>query len=236
MAVYVISDLHGMELSKLEALLEKAKFSESDWLYILGDVVDRQNDGGVEILKWLLTKTNAELILGNHEAMLLSCEFLFSEITEDSIKNLDLEKMELIMTYNQNGGEVTLKALREVLRNEPEMVADIFYYLKDAPLYEAINVGGRDFLLTHSGLGGFSENKNPEDYTFEELLWNRPNFDDSYFDDIITVFGHTPTAYFGSEYSGKILYTKTWIDIDVGISDGKSPILLRLDDMKEFSF
>ena len=51
--IYAISDLHGLKLETLKALLKKANFSENDWLFILGDVVDRQNDGGVEILKWL---------------------------------------------------------------------------------------------------------------------------------------------------------------------------------------
>lgn len=48
---YVISDLHGYPLEKLKKLLAKADFGEDDFLYILGDVVDRNNDGGVEILE-----------------------------------------------------------------------------------------------------------------------------------------------------------------------------------------
>ena len=85
--IYVTSDLHGLPLSKLKELLNKVNFGENDWLYILGDVIDRQNDGGVEILKWLLEQSNVQLILGNHEAMLLSCDFVFEEITEESVKN-----------------------------------------------------------------------------------------------------------------------------------------------------
>lgn len=52
---YVISDLHGYPLKKLKGLLEKADFGDNDFLYILGDVVDRNGDGGVEILTWLLS-------------------------------------------------------------------------------------------------------------------------------------------------------------------------------------
>ena len=65
--IYVISDLHGYPLEKLKKLLEKAHFDENDFLYILGDVVDRNGDGGVEILIWLLFKPNVQLILGNHD-------------------------------------------------------------------------------------------------------------------------------------------------------------------------
>ena len=60
---YVISDFHGYPLEKLKMLLDKADFGEDDFLYILGDVVDRNNDGGVEILEWLLSQYNVQLIL-----------------------------------------------------------------------------------------------------------------------------------------------------------------------------
>lgn len=52
----------------------------------------------------------------------------------------------------------------------------------------------------------------------------------------MTVFGHTPTIYYGEEYEGKAVVTDTWIDIDTGTSCRFSPMLLRLDDLKEFYF
>ena len=50
----------------------------------------------------------------------------------------------------------------------------------------------------------------------------------------MTVFGHTPTVSFGKEYDGKIIKTDTWIDIDAGAGFGREPVLLRLEDMREF--
>lgn len=41
--IYVTSDLHGLEITKLKALLKKACFNENDRLFVLGDVIDRQN-------------------------------------------------------------------------------------------------------------------------------------------------------------------------------------------------
>lgn len=38
----------------------------------------------------------------------------------------------------------------------------------------------------------------------------------------------------GKEYAGKALKTRTWIDINVGVTYGKKPVLLRLDDLQEF--
>lgn len=234
MAVYVTSDLHGLELEKLKKLLKQANFTEKDWLYILGDVVDRQNDGGVEILKWLLSQPNVQLILGNHEAMLLSCEFVFSEITEQNIEQFSKERMELLMNYMKNGGDVTLKAMKELLKESPETVEDILDYLREAPLYETVSIKEKDFLLVHSGLDNFDPQKKLTDYTEDEFIWAWPEIDERYFDDITTVFGHTPTMSYDHMNKGKILKTETWIDVDVGVPYGCAPALLRLDDLKEF--
>ena len=229
--IYVISDLHGYPLEKFKMLLEKAEFSDDDYLYILGDVIDRNGDGGVEMLLWLMEQDNIELLLGNHEAMLLSCSFVFDEITDSSIDSLTDEKLCFLDVYTLNGGGVTLKHLKELTT---ETRSDVFDYLRNAPLYEAITVGENDFILVHAGLGNFSPDKKLSGYTDDDLLWTRPYINDDYFDSIITVFGHTPTLYYGKEHDGKIIKTKTWIDIDAGATRGREPVLLRLDDFKEF--
>ncbi len=229
--IYVTSDLHGFSLSKFQQLLKKANFTDGDFCFVIGDVIDRGNDGGVEILKWLMVQPNFELILGNHESMLLANDFLFDTITDESIENLNDEQMEIFTNWVENGAEPTLKALSET---NHETVLDILDYIKDAPLYETVSVGERDFLLTHSGLQNFDKDKSIDDYDAFDLLWNRPTWDDKYYDDIITVFGHTPTVLFGPEHKGKAIITDTWIDIDTGASCDLAPMLLRLDDLKEF--
>lgn len=231
---YVISDLHGYPLEKLKTLLKKAEFSGNDFLYMLGDVIDRNGDGGVKMLCWLLEQPNVQLILGNHEAMLLSCEFVFEEITDESIRAVTTEKLEMLNTYMQNGGDITLKAFRELHSTSPGTVLDILGYLHEAPLYEAITAGGNDFLLVHSGIDHFDKRKKLSQYSADDFLWARPTLEDEYFDDVITVFGHTPTMSYGEKHTGKIIKTKTWIDIDVGAAYGQKPVLLRLDDLKEF--
>ncbi len=232
---YVISDLHGYPIEKLKMLLDKAQFGKDDFLYILGDVVDRNGDGGVAILQWLLLQSNVQLILGNHEAMLLSCEFLFDEITDESVAGFDGEKMEILTSYQFNGGDVTLESLAKLNQESPETVIDILDYLRDCPLYEAVTAGGKDYFLCHSGIDEFKRDKKISSYPAEAFLWARPELGDEYFDDIITVFGHTPTMYYGEQYRNKIIKTKTWMNIDMGAADGQTePVLLRLDDGKEF--
>ena len=93
--IYVTSDLHGCPLEKFLELLQKVNFSDEDFCFILGDVIDRGPDG-VKILKWLTKQSNVELLLGNHELMLLSNLFLFDEITDESLGELDEDQMKTL--------------------------------------------------------------------------------------------------------------------------------------------
>lgn len=228
--IYVISDLHGYPLEDFEQLLSEAGFSDGDFCFILGDVIDRGEDGA-RLLEWLMYQPNIELILGNHEQMLLLCDFLFDEITEESLSSLSAEQVETLMHWRENGGEQTMSGLL-ALDNQTRL--DILEYLREAPLYDEVEVGGVQYVLTHSGLGNFSPDKDIDEYKEEELLWSRPSFDDEYYKDKKVVFGHTPTHYYGHEYKGSVLIRDTWINIDTGASGGLAPTLLRLDDMKSY--
>ena len=191
---YVTSDLHGYPLDSFLRLLESAGFGDSDCLYVLGDVVDRNGDGGIAALRWIMSRPNVEFLLGNHEDMLLACVPFLDEIREESIRSLQLEQMQLYMN---------------------------------------VSAGGRDFLLVHSGLGGFSPEKKLSDYERNDLLWYRPAADEAFFPDVLTILGHTPNGYrFGEE--GKMFRTDTWIDIDTGAAGGGAPMLLRLEDLQPF--
>lgn len=229
--IYVISDLHGFPHEQFLSLLNKAGFSENDFLYILGDVIDRNGDGGVKTLQWLLYQTNVELLLGNHEAMLLSCSFLFDEIEEGFEDKLTAKKLEIFYQYVANGGNVTLSAMKKLSRDEQQ---DILEYIQDCPLYESVEIWKKKFVLVHAGLNNYSDTKNIEDYSIEELIWGRPKLSDVYSKKFLTALGHTPTLYYGRCYEDKIIWTETWINIDIGSAYGKSPVLLRLNDMAEF--
>ena len=231
--IYATSDLHGYPLDSFLRLLEKAGFSDSDTLYVLGDVIDRNGDGGIAMLRWMMNQPNVEMILGNHEAMLLSCAFLFDEITDENIDRLDHERLRLLMQWTRNGSQVTMNSLRRLKESNPSELNDLLDYLRDAPLFDAVSAGNRDYLLVHSGWGNFSPEKKLREYTPDELLWHRPSPDESFFPDVMTVLGHTPTGYYFGK-KGKMFRTDTWIDIDTGAAGGGSPMLLRLDDLKEF--
>ena len=83
---YVLSDIHGNE-ERFRSVLRKIDLKEDDTLYVLGDVIDRGEEG-VHLLRWMAEQPNVQLILGNHEAMLLSCPFLFKEANEENAEAL----------------------------------------------------------------------------------------------------------------------------------------------------
>ena len=115
--IYVTSDLHGYPLKKFQRLLEKAEFSQEGFLFVLGDVIDRGPEGA-QLLRWMAEQPNVQLILGNHEGMLLSCEFLFEAVTEESLERLDTGKLELLSNWMANGAAPTLAGLRKLLKEK----------------------------------------------------------------------------------------------------------------------
>ena len=135
------------------------------------------------------------------------------------------------MNWTSNGGDTTIKELRKISKEEVEY---IFEYLEEAPLYETVTAGGKDYILTHSGFGSFEKSKKLSEYSLFDLVWNRPSLETEYFDGVKTVFGHTPTLCYGTKFADKAIFTDTWIDIDTGAACERNPMILRLDDLKEF--
>ena len=52
MSTYIMSDCHG-RYDKFKNILKKINFSNEDNLYILGDVIDR-NENGIDILLYVI--------------------------------------------------------------------------------------------------------------------------------------------------------------------------------------
>lgn len=231
--IYVTSDLHGINPFDFQRLLDKAGFQEDDFLFILGDVIDR-GDWGSELLLWLTQQSNIQLVFGNHEALMLACNFLFDEVNEKSLNYLSTKEIDLVQSWIDNGGTPTLDGFRNLLKKDPESVYGILDYLREVPLYEELEVKGQYFILVHAGLGNFQDNRPLEEYTPEELLLDRPSLETRYYTNSRVIFGHTPTKMYGKEYRGRAVHTESWSCIDTGAAMGYTPMLLCLDDMKEF--
>lgn len=94
--IYCMADLHG-ERDFFLRMLEQIRFSDTDHLYILGDVID-QGTGGIDLLEQIMEAPNMTMLLGNHEQMCLST---LGPHNEFGARDL----------WRQNGGGTTYREL-----------------------------------------------------------------------------------------------------------------------------
>ena len=232
MKIYAISDTHGYPFNKIEMMLEKVRFCSDDWLYVLGDTVDKgQNSEDMrQFLHYILRHRNVELILGNHEQMALKNACLFEE-PQKSLSELTVLEDRNYRLWMANGGETTLEMFQKMSDSETDRILELF---REAPLYKEVFIGDKRFVLCHSGLGGYRPDKPLERYSERELLWYRPELNERFWlgENTITVFGHTPTVYMDEGNQGEPIFSSTWVNIDTGAAIGNpfSPCLFCLTD------
>ncbi len=196
--IYCISDLHG-DYIRYTTILKMIDFSDDDTLYILGDILDRGNEG-MKILLDMMLRPNVYPILGNHEYMAMqTLKWLSDDITEESLANLSDDKIEGINEWLNVGGMTTIDEFRKLSEDEKEMVLE---YLEEFSLYEEVTVEGKDFVLVHAGIDNFSPEKDMEEYELYELIFNKPDYSKVYFKDKYLVTGHTPTRFIHDEIDG----------------------------------
>ena len=217
--IYVMSDIHG-QAGAFYKMLKKICFSDNDQMYVLGDVIDRGPDG-IEIIKYVMSKPNITLLIGNHEHMMLDA--LRTGLSHD----YDLWFYKL--------GSAEKDKMLEYLKNCPVVIPDV-------------KVNNRKFYLTHAGwLNRKSILLYKDAFVFdiEDATWDRdfancPHKEKG-FEGYRIIFGHTPTPrlYYGrinKKDIPLISYCKKAIAIDCGMGTPKYGQLgcLRLDDLREF--
>lgn len=192
MATYVIGDIHG-ECEQLKILLRKMNFGSEDALFVLGDVVDR-GPHPIKALQYLMSLPNCTCLIGNHEVMALIClKVLKNEITEDFLRSLKEEDMLYLLDWMGSGGKSTMDEFRKLTREEQN---DIIDFIGEFEAYAELTVNGQNYVLVHAGLGNHFCYLTPmEEYTLEDFVWYRPDYEVPYFEDKIVVTGHTPTQH-----------------------------------------
>ncbi|HOQ36748.1 MAG TPA: fructose-bisphosphatase class III [Acetivibrio sp.] len=215
---YLMSDLHG-EFQKFLNMLDEIQFGSSDQLIILGDVIDRGPES-IPLLQYIMEHNNMELLLGNHEEMLL--------------KSLINEDEEYYLCWMGNGGISTLSQL-DLLSQEEQI--DIIKYLRNCSMYKILD----NYILSHAGVDTslYTNGSNIEEFmrkqNSEYLLWKQDFFHSRSLDKYTVIFGHVPTYYLNGDRSLNIWHGKNKIGIDCGACYfGGKLSCLRLDDMKEF--
>jgi calcineurin-like phosphoesterase len=232
MATYVTSDIHG-EYDLFIRLLEKIQLKDDDTLYVLGDVVDRGPHPIKTLLK-LMEMPNVLCLVGNHELMAIEClEFLMQEITDTALESLDEKMLDNLVTWQYSGSRTTIEEFRQLNRTTQ---AEIIEYIKDFLIYEELKVSDKDYLLVHGGLGNFYPGKDIEEYSLKELVWDRAEYDITYFGEKYVITGHTPTQDIpGNPNPGYIFKGNNHIALDCGCNrpDGRLAAIC-LDTMGEY--
>lgn len=225
---YVISDIHG-HYDKYKEMLGKIGFNDYDTLYILGDVLDRGPEG-IKVLQDMMMRPNVIPVLGNHEYMaMLSLSWMMKEVTEDTLEEFDVDKMQSLSEWMLVGGKETMAEFQKLCAEDRE---DILEYLTEFSLYEVVHAGGETFILVHAGLNNFQPDRDMYEYDLSELIFQKPDYDKEYFQDKYLVTGHTPTRVINGV--DKIFVKNRHIAIDCGCEFGGKLGCICLDSMEQF--
>lgn len=225
MAHYVMSDIHG-ELDRFCRMLEQIHFSDDDMLYVIGDVVDRGPDG-IGLIRKIMSTPNMELLLGNHEHMML--RYFSPDVTEREIRG-----------WNRNNNVPTIKGFQAL---PEEQQREVLGYLRTRATHLELRVNDQRFYLVH----GFPGN------TVRDEVWQRPDMQtENPVPDCVLIIGHTPICCIGRDEAEeqrycdelatrgehmRICHAPGFIDIDCGCGydiPAKALACLRLEDMAEY--
>ncbi len=245
MAVYAVSDIHGHYDLFMKGLSEIC-FSEQDHLWCLGDAIDRGPDG-IRILQEIMKQPNIDLILGNHEFMMLN-----SVDPEGEAKCTGTDST---LWLYPNGGEEAFAKYKRLSYGDR---IDLLSWLITKYVIKTIEIDGRPICLTHSFYKETCENKSYCDLSYSDVwnvTWSSIWREDSYTHamdiysnyEYMFVSGHVPVQRVRRWFDN----TKDWnklkavehnnlINIDGGCSFGYQSdlnnglIIYRLDDMEEF--
>lgn len=242
---YVISDLHGCYNDFL-TMLNIINFSDNDFMYVLGDVIDR-GDEPILCLEHVKNSKNMILLMGNHEDMMAN---YFNILNNEGISYASIYALHL---WYQNGGEITH---RKFLKLDEEKQNEYLEYINSLPLY---HIYDDNTLLVHAGI--YPRKGNIKQILMEQdkdaFIWIRREFITSETRMPFKIyFGHTPISYVQDyvskqdniirrvnpalpqlfeSYDGKAYHFNNKVAIDGGCVYNGKLICIRLDDGEEFA-
>ncbi len=246
MAIYAVSDIHGYYDLFLKGLSEIG-FSDQDYLWCLGDMIDRGPDG-VKILFHIMSHDNMDLLIGNHE-------FMFLNSVDESGEAVCNGK-DSYLWLDANGGRTTFRQYKRLTEHDRIRLLN---WMRQRYVVHQINIDDHAYCLTHSFYNPNCENKRYSELTYNDvwnITWSSIWRDDSFtkaldiYPDYEYTFicGHVPVQDIRSrqpqDEDGDLFKSyrhKNVVNIDGGCARGHAgnitngAIFLRLNDMKEFA-
>ena len=224
---YVVSDLHGC-LDKFQRLLRQIRFSDTDVMYVLGDIVD-YGEESMELLCDLSMRYNVIPIVGDHDFRALKLLRALDEMLRGG--SPDPEILGEMTEWITDGGQKTMEGFKAL---DDDMKEGVLEYLSDMSLYEEVTVKGRKYLLVHAGIADFDPETPLDDYMPEDFISEPLDVEREYFDNVTIIAGHIPTYEIDEADRGQIFYGEGSIIIDCGAAFDEPLACLRLEDGKEF--
>mgnify|MGYP001025872982 CR=1 FL=1 len=224
--IYVLSDIHGNK-ENFDTILEKIDLRMEDFLYVIGDVVDR-HPYGIQLLQQIMGMPNARMLPGNHEWMMMKAlgishpmlktkEEGGSIVYEAMMRKMlarRAEKERFALWYG-NGGDVTHKAWKGLSDDERKELGN---FLSSLPLSYDVNVNGKDYKLVHAAPTELYRKFSGAEYENEAefAVWDREMFKYRFPFGAAIIFGHTPTLYMQDNNPLEIWDAGDMVGIDCG--------------------
>lgn len=188
--IYVVSDIHGC-YDEFIKMIEEIYLTENDVLYILGDVIDRE-EGSFKLLDYIMSHSNIKMILGNHEDLLIRW-----------YRSKYLKFFHFIDWYFSVINMTCYRQFKELSKSKQE---EYVQFLESLPLYEILEINGEKYFLSHAGM---NLSKPIKKQTRHDLLWSSEYWTRHHNTSEYTlVFGHVPVSkilsYMTIEKDGKI--------------------------------
>ena len=225
---FVASNLYG-RLDKFEKLIKKIHLKESDVLYILGNIVDFGEDS-IKLVNELAVQYNVYCVLGEHDykAYLMLSEF-DKILREGGAPSSDF--LRDMISWAQNGGHPTLEAFKNADADEKEGFLD---YLSDLPVFEEVNIKGKEFVLTCRGIADFDKDKDLYDYDLDSFIEGHLDIEKTYFDDKTMVVGYLDYEHTPAGRAGKINAKNNNIALACDMSENDDVICVCLETNDEY--
>jgi len=175
--VFIIGDVHGC-YKTLCALIEKLPNKYDEKIIFVGDLIDR-GPSSAEVVE-LIRNANYDVVLGNHEELMIEFLEIEEEYNNWWIKN---GGDKAIHSYKQKYNE----SYKDKMKNDVEWMTNLPVYLE----YNLKNDQNRKLVVSHSSINNYWANPK---LSKEDIIWNRKVMNPHNIIDvpeIFNVFGHT---------------------------------------------
>lgn len=163
-----VSDVHGY-LDDFKSLLKKCNYNrESDYLFILGDIIEKGTDNisSLNYVQNLCKNPKAIFIQGNNDTMTYYMAF-----KDDKARFLDRLKYRPTNTFTQMAESISITDFTENFEEKRQKVIEAFSsqldFLRSAPL--AIET--KDFIFVHAAIENRPDWENSAPHIVQALPW-----------------------------------------------------------------